>query len=199
MSTSDEAIPLLRRAEKWLQRLDDKEYKVLPEFASVKTPDVEGNQFPFSALLSRAMTNYQVNRDFYDELLARVRQGGIISDMAFISTFHPPEELLRQLQTIQRNKQGEEADRAILESFKSHRSQTARNFLYYIDYALSSGFIGVGEALERRIDETEKAKKAVIDERDQLRNQLEQVSEELVSVRALYEDCERRRRIQPAK
>jgi hypothetical protein len=198
MSITDEGNTLLGRAEKWLRRIDDKEYKALPEFSLVEIPDIEGNRFPFSQLLSRAMGNYQVTRDFYAELLLRAKEGSLTGNLAFMSNFNFPKEVMESVKAIQQSKKGQEdADRSILESFKLHRTISARNFLYYIDYGLASGYIGVGEATERKLTEAEKEKQKMIEERNQLQSDFDEVSEQLVSLRALYDECQRKLHIQP--
>ncbi len=197
MSDTQETNAMIERAEKWIQRLDDKEYRVPQEVASTKILSADTKvRSPFNDLLSRAMTNYQMSRTHYDELREKMKQGSISRDIPFLVGQNVAKEKIESLSRMEPTKENTETlDRTLLEEAKHDRTIAARDFLYYIDYAIASGILVEGEKLRHKLDESVKEKNAIIEERNHLQDQLAQVSTELISVRALYEDCERRRHI----
>jgi len=200
MSAVQESNTMIERAEKWIQRLDDKEYGVPKEVASTKILSVDGRtRAPFNDLSSRAMTNYQASRTHYDELREKMKTGSISRDIPFLVGQNVTRENLESLSYMEPTQENTETvDRTLLEQAKHDRTVAARDFLYYIDCAIASGILVVGEALQRKLAECEQEKKGIIGDRDSLRQQLEQVSTELISVKALYEECQKSRGVGPA-
>jgi hypothetical protein len=196
---SQERNSMLERADKWIQRLDDNEYRVLPEASQREIPDVNGKKDRFGDLFSRAMTNYQSYRALYDELSERAAQGKLTADLPYEHIRKLSKRAQEELAVImQSQKLSGVSDHVILQTLGERTSQKARDFLYYIDHAIADGVIVEGEATRRKLAESENEKNKIIAVRDQLQDQLAQVSTELISVRALYDDCEKKRHIHPA-
>jgi chromosome segregation ATPase len=161
-------------------------------------PDVDGKKGRFAYLLSTAMTNYQSLTSEYEKLTQKAAEGKLTLYLHESMWNSLPKKLLEQLEPIVASKElTAVSDRVILLKVAEHIRHAALDFLYYIDKGLATGLLTVGPALERKLDECEGEKKRIAEERDRVQDNLEQVSTELISVRALYEDCERKRHIQP--
>lgn len=192
-----EDYALLERAEKWLHQLDTDDYHTVPELVATEIADAEGKHTnPFGDLLTRAMTNYQISRDLVKETAEKSRQGILIRDLPYMAGTQS-KKFISDIETMS-DKSSELLSRTILERLKRNLLESARDFLYYIDYGIVNRMIVVGQGLERKLTELEKEKQATIRERDVANEQLAAVSTELISVRALYEECERKRHIHPA-
>jgi hypothetical protein len=206
VSISKTENPMLERASKWIQRLDSFEYVPKPEAAEHEIPDVDGKRgFRFGELLSRAMTNFQAVSGLLDELTQMAAEGRLTANLPYQIRKGVSEKWIKTLEQIMPNREYTSlSDRVILDTVRERRTTVARDFLYYIDYGISTGTLIPGPASEHKLDECEAEKKRIAEERDRFQDQLEQVSTELISVRALYEDCqrkyeecERNRRIHP--
>ncbi len=190
---------MLERANKWLQRLDDREIIPSPDASKLEIPDVNGKKGRFADLLSTAMTNYQGISALHEEFTKRAAEGKLTADIPYHVAHHVPKDLLKSLKAIAPSKERKAlTDRVVLETIANVRNRTTREFLYYIDKGIASGILVEGDALRRKIEECENEKKNIIEERNRLDEDFARVSTELISVRALYEDCERKRRIHPA-
>jgi hypothetical protein len=191
MSAQESAM--IQRANKWLQRLDDKEYRVVTEASSIKIPDMNGVHAPYSDLVSKAMTDYQSKTNTYAEIQRRAALGAVAVDFPYLvsqklATLEQFKDWMKPILNDENTRKI--ADFVILTQVMSNRDNAARDFLYYIDHGIASGIIVEGDALKRKLTESEQ-------ERDRFRNECEELSTELISVRALYEECQRKLHIRP--
>jgi hypothetical protein len=166
-------------------------------------PSVVPNQpgSPYEDLLSLSMSNYQITRELMAECLELAKRGK--GELTKAYPYHMlkdlPEKDQRSMRLAAANPDlGAESDRSMLETQKEITDKATSTFLFYIDYGIAAGLIVPGQALERKIERSESERKKAIDELNEIRGELEQVSTQLVSVRALYEDCQRRLHIHPA-
>jgi len=192
MTETQETNILLDRANKWLQRLDDKEFMPDPQKATTDITDAETKRTgKFSEFLARAMTNYQATVQLFNELHGRAKRGSLTSDRGYLVAAGIQVELLDQLQRLIVNgKDYGSIDRTMLDSLEYNVTKNAREFLYYIDYGIASGIIVEGDALKRKLAESRQELVKLGDECDRL-------AEELVTLKGKYEECKRQLHIKP--
>ena len=179
---------MLQRADRWIQRLDDREYQIVAEASSVKNLDLKGKNQSFSLLLSTAMTNYQARKTDYADY-----QKSPIG--AFFTRSLTDQKQVQQALTLMlefsKNSNLTEFSKLTIPAISRQQTyDSAKEFLHYVDFGITSGIIIEGDALKRRLAESEQ-------ERDRLRTECEELSTELISIRALYEECQRKQHIKP--
>lgn len=195
--TTIEANAMLARADRWLRLIDTDDYHIDLAKDMMIFDSKEKRSGKFSDFLSTAMTDYQGTMDTYNEWNERAKQGRLAADRAYLVGMDLPKERIDELDRLSLE-QKQTVDKTMVASAWDKWILAANDFLYYVDFGIVHGIVVVGQGLERKLAESEKAKTAVIVERDHLQEELAQVSTELVSVRALYEECERKRHIRPA-
>jgi hypothetical protein len=156
---------------------------------------IETHHSSYEDLLSLTMTNYQISRDLLAESLEIAKRGE--GELTKSVPYHLTKELSQRDQeslkaAARSNLLGAASDRVMLDLERDLASKATSNFLFYIDYGIATGLIVSGRGLERKLEACANEKQQTLSELESVRDKLEQVSTELISVRALYEDCLKR-------
>lgn len=148
------------------------------------------------------MTNYQAMRDALHETekMAKDGQGRATRELSHSVLDKLSKEDRRKWEIIAQNRTlSIQSDRGMVEAMTEHATERTRHFLWYIDQAIASGVLVQGDSLRQKLNNCENEKRNLIEERDKLDEEVNRVSTELISVRALYEECKKRSSgIQPA-
>jgi hypothetical protein len=184
---SEEARKTCERAEYYMQKIRSKELRLTPAADTETVYDpLRQKRIPIRPYINDTMSDY-------DEENVKLAEHTIKLNL-------PKEKDSADLTLLGFDEK--EHEQTMVNLCGRTKYYLARNFLAAVDAALTSPkpLIEEGEAFFSKLKDSEKEKNELTLDRDRLKDDLAQVSAELVSVRALYEDykkkyeeCERKR------
>jgi hypothetical protein len=185
MSLSDEERKMCERFEDYVEKIRKRKLRFTEEADLDKVYDSEAKEnIPLPTYFSRCMSRYDRQRIEEEE-------HRILLESETESSQGTPHDESSSLNLMARL--------TLLDNAEKLRFLIARNALSIVDEALASPTprIVEGEAYFAELEECQKVKKNLGDEKDRANVELQELSAEVVSLRALYEECQRKLHIKP--